>query len=32
MGMRFLKISLILNGIDSGIAILGIRNIKIDGG
>ncbi|RKS55447.1 hypothetical protein BC962_0410 [Gillisia mitskevichiae] len=30
--MRFIKISLILNGVNSGISILGIGNIRIDGG
>jgi uncharacterized membrane protein len=32
ISMRFIKISLILNGVDSGVSILGIGNIRIDGG
>jgi len=30
--MRFLKVSLILNGVDSEVSIVSIGNIRIDGG
>jgi len=30
--MRFIKISLILNGVDSSVSILGVGNIRIDCG